>query len=178
MILVNGFPKSGTHALQKACNLLGYDTLLDHIPCGTSLPEGMTKHLLIYRDPRNAVISWIRMRRMQVTEGMIMSTCMSRIPDMRKFSGWLKDESVQKFRFEDLITKREEMERLAFVLDRPYIAGAFEDLPGHTRTWSGEGTTSAHSDFTKYWTAGVSYIWSQYGGDILTDELGYEKWKS
>lgn len=55
--LCNGLPKSGTHALEKAVQLLGRVTELDHVPYSDKR-EG--RQLLIKRHPRNVVISWLR----------------------------------------------------------------------------------------------------------------------
>ena len=68
MILVNGFPKSGTHALLKAVELLGIpvrseqiDVAIDHAELN-HLPyeeprDRDDRFLFIKRDPRNVLIS-------------------------------------------------------------------------------------------------------------------------
>lgn len=166
MIITNGFPKSGNHALVKACQLLGVPCDVNHLPFG-KLPEETTKHILITRDPRNIVVSWLRFQGMPVTPGMFIThfrkfTADSLVNEMGTYDGFLTDPNALVVKFEDLIASDAEMRRIAEYLDVPYIDGAFESLPGMTRTWTGE-----YSDYKKIWAPQVQEVWDNEGGNNL-----------
>ena len=73
MIICNGFPKCGVHALSKACGLLSLPSQLGHFTWEErDKAFAGDKHVLIIRDPRNALISRLRMDGQQLTSGNII----------------------------------------------------------------------------------------------------------
>jgi hypothetical protein len=174
-ILVNACPKHGTHALQKAVELLGQHVGdVHHIGFGESLPDGISKHLYIYRDPRNAILSWMRWDGKSITDGSFMAALRGDryIPTTRKFVGWMRAPQVHQVRYEDLVADDHALRRIADFLGVPYLESAFPNLPGLTRTWNVE-----HSDFRKIWTPAVAACWSEVGGDELVEAYGYVPYK-
>ena len=170
MLTTNGFPKSGCHALEKACQLLGQPCQVEHIPYGGVVGD---KHIFIKRDPRNVVCSWLRFSGQAVTPGMFITAFrqfqnMSLVTDMAEYEGWLIDPNTLVVRYEDLIASATTMQSIALYLGVPYIVGAFEDLPGLTVTWF-----SNHSDYTTIWTADVNAVWQAEGGPELLARWGY-----
>ncbi len=171
MIIANGFPKTGNHALVKACELLGIPTEgVQHIPYAEKEPG--KRYTVIVRDPRNVVISMIRFRGKQVTPGTFLS-CFRKFEDapliaeMDKFAGWLTDPAVHVVRYEDLIRDDRTMRDLAKWVGVRYIPGAWEGLPGLTMTWNAE-----HSDYRAIWTQ-VQDSWERAGGGELLRTWGY-----
>ncbi len=167
MVITNGFPKSGNHALVKAVQLLGQPCQVNHLPFGAEVAE---KHVLIKRDPRNVICSWLRFNGQPVTPGMFLMAFRkfqerSLIEEMVDYEGWLSGFVV---RYEDLIASDGEMRRIAEYLDAPYIEGAFEALPGMTRTWFAD-----HSDYSAIWTPEVEAVWNAEGGNDLLVRWGY-----
>jgi hypothetical protein len=175
-VITNGYPKMGNHALVKALQLLGEPCDVNHYAYGDKLPEG--PHVFIKRDPRNALISWMRFVGKPVTEGMFVSTMRwlesSNYRDaLAKFEGWLTDPDTLVVRFEDLIASDAEMRRIAAHLDIPYLDGAWEELPGLTMTWTGK-----LSNYRDIWTPYVEGCWKSGGGDEILRAWGYEPWNS
>lgn len=170
MVTTNGFPKCGNHALVKAVQLLGQPCQVSHIPFGESV-EG--KHVFIKRDPRNVICSWLRFTGQPVTPGMFLTAfrrfqSASLVEEMSAYEGWLSEPSVHVVRFEDLISDATCMQGIAAYLEIPYLDGAFENLPGLTRTWFPD-----HSDCASVMTAEVEAAWSAEGGNDLLARWGY-----
>lgn len=170
MVTTNGFPKSGNHALVKAVQLLGAPCEVNHIPFGSEVKD---KHVFIKRDPRNVLCSWLRFNGQPVTPGMLITSFRrfqdrSLVEEMAEFEGWLTDSNTLVVAYEDLISSSAEMQRIADYLDTPYINGAFEALPGLTRTWFAE-----HSDYRAIWTPEVEAAWVAEGGPELLARWGY-----
>lgn len=167
MVTTNGFPKSGNHALVKAVQLLGQPCQVNHLPFGADVAA---KHVFIKRDPRNVICSWLRFNGQPVTPGMFLTEFRkfqerSLVEEMADYEGWLDGFVVC---YEDLIASDAEMRRIADYLEIPYIEGAFEALPGMTRTWFAE-----HSDYTTIWTPDVEAAWVAEGGNELLARWGY-----
>jgi hypothetical protein len=171
MVITNGFPKSGNHALVKAVQLLGQPCDIAHIPYGETI-DG--KHIFIKRDPRNVLLSWLRFTGKPVTAGMFitafrqMDELSSLVERMSKYEGWLTDPNTLIVRYEDLIASDAEMRRIASYIETPYIDGAFEELPGMTMTWYPD-----HSNYAKFWTNQVDDVWLSEGGPELIARWGY-----
>jgi hypothetical protein len=171
-ILINACPKHGTHALQKGVELLGQVAGdVHHIPFGESLPDGTTKHLYIHRDPRNAILSWMRWDGKEITDGTFMAAVRGAkyLPQTRQYLGWLNDRDTYKVRYEDLIADDATLRGIAGFLGVPYLDSAHRSLPGLTRTWR-----SDHSDFTRIWSPVVARCWTDAGGDELVEQFGYQ----
>jgi len=170
MVTTNGFPKCGNHALVKAIQLLGQPCVVEHLPFGEVVSD---KHLFVKRDPRNVLCSWLRFNGYAVTPGMFITSfrhfqSASLVEEMAAFEGWLSDPNTLIVRYEDLIADDEELRTIAAYLDTPYIEGAFEALPGLTRTWFAQ-----HSDYTTIWTPNVEAVWIGEGGLELLARWGY-----
>lgn len=169
MIRTNGFPKCGNHALVKAVQLLGQPCSVEHTPF--TAPIG--QHILIKRDPRNVVCSWLRFNRQPVTSGMFLTSFRlfqggTLVDEMAEYEGWLADPETLVVKYEDLIASDAEMRRIAAYLGVPYLDGAFEELPGMTRTWYAD-----HSDYSLVWTPEVEAVWVAEGGPELMARWGY-----
>lgn len=170
MVTTNGFPKSGNHALVKAAQLLGQPCEVNHLPFGEPVEE---KHVFIKRDPRNVLCSWLRFNGQPVTPGMFITAFrdfsgQSLIAAMAKYEGWLNDPSAQVVRYEDLIANDSCLRDIAAYLETDYLDGAFENLPGMTRTWYAD-----HSDYRTIWTPEVEAVWNAEGGQELLARWGY-----
>lgn len=169
-VTTNGFPKSGNHALVKAIQLLGVPCHVDHLPFGE---EVCAKHVFIKRDPRNIICSWLRFQGMPVTPGMFIAAFRkfqekSLLEELVTYEPWLTDENTLVVKYEDLIQSDATLRKIADYLGTPYIEGAFENLPGMTRTWYAE-----HSDYQTIWTPEVASVWFREGGFELLSTWGY-----
>lgn len=170
-VFANGFPKAGNHALLKALGLLGIPAGINHVPFSLA-DRDFRKVIFIKRDPRNIIMSWLRFNGEAVTPGMFLTRFRrfqdrSLIDEMGEFEGWLNCGAFV-VAYEDLISKPEPMQEIALRLRVPYLAGAFEALPSHTRTWN-----AVHSDYRMIWTEEVGAAWNTEGGDALLRRWGY-----
>lgn len=170
MVKTNGFPKSGNHALVKALQLIGQPCQVNHIPFDQAV-EG--KHLFVKRDPRNVVCSWLRFSGHPVTPGMFITAFRkfqdrSLVEELAEYEGWLNDENTLVVKYEDLIANDDELRAIAAFIGTPYIEGAFDNLPGLTRTWFAD-----HSDYHAIWTPEVDAVWHAEGGPELLARWGY-----
>lgn len=168
MICANGCPKSGTHALLKACELLGKGGRVDHIEYGRLIPDWVTKHVFIYRDPRNVLLSRLRKENVEITTGTIMAHAPRLIGEAANYIGWLNEPGLFTCRYEDLISNPETIKKLADYLEVPYREEAFAKLPGRTITWMPE-----HVDFTKVWNDELVKHWSDNKYDEVCNKFGY-----
>lgn len=170
MIKTNGFPKSGNHALVKSVQLLGQPCEVAHTPFAEA--DG-SAGLFIKRDPRNVVCSWLRFNGQPVTDGMFITAFRrfqnaSLVEEMAAFEGWLTAENTLVVSYEALIESDAEMRRIAEFLGVDYLVGAFEVLPGLTRTWYAD-----HSDYKTIWTPELDSVWRAEGGTELLARWGY-----
>jgi len=192
-VFINGFPKSGNHALRKACELLGVPAYVNHVPFKDGSPADSTHRIFIKRDPRNVIISKMRMDDEQVTPGTFITKFrawqradirviqlengqtetvtipqISTIEAMSEYEQWLNDADTFQVKYEDLIRNDIEMRRIAVYLGVPYLDDAFESLPGLTKTWN-----DVHSDYNTIWTPEVETVWNAEGGPELLTRWGY-----
>ena len=170
MVTANGFPKSGNHALVKAMQLLCIDCQIHHLPFGSPVAE---KYVFIKRDPRNVLCSWLRFNGQEVTPTRFLGAfrrfqTRPLIEELADYEGWLTDRKTLIVRYEDLISDNTEMSRIAGFIEVPYVDGAFEELPGMTRTWFDN-----HSNFMNIWTPEVAAVWADEGGNELLKRWGY-----
>lgn len=171
MVTTSGFPKSGTHALEKAVQLLGQPCQAEHLLYGAPVHD---KHIFIKRDPRNIVCSWLRFNRKSVTPGMFLSSfrqfqSASLVEEMAAYVGWLDEGNTLVVRYEELIASDVCMRGIADYLEVPYLSGAFTELEGLTITWF-----AVHSDYRKLWTPEIQNVWSAEGGPELLTRWGYD----
>ncbi|MCC6193746.1 MAG: hypothetical protein IT518_04685 [Burkholderiales bacterium] len=173
-LVCNGFPKSGNHALWKACELLGVPSGVNHLTYAEGIPQDATHHVFIERDPRDVIVSWLRFTHRPVTPGTFLSALRSfddgpsLIDAMAAYEPWLRHESTLVVRFEDLIASDLTMRAIASYLGVPYLDGAFDELPGMTKTWNAK-----HSNHRIVWTDQVAQAWVREGGDDLIARWGY-----
>lgn len=181
MILANGFPKHGNHALVKAMQLLGLPARVQH----AHDLQADARVAFIKRDPRNGLLSWIRQQGYPQTPGMFIAhfrqfdmgadptlehPMAGSLPQvMQPFEHWLTDERAIVVSYEALTADDAEMRRLADWAGVPYIADAFNWLPGMTKTWCAD-----HSDWRKVWTPEVQAVWAAEGGPELLARWGYQ----
>lgn len=169
-VTTNGFPKSGNHALVKAVQLLGVPCQVSHLVFGEEVGE---RHVFIKRDPRNILCSWLRFQGMPVTSGTFISAFRKfqehgLCTEMMAYEKWLTNENTLVVSYENLVKSDATLRSIADYLGTPYIEGAFEDLPGMTRTWYSE-----HSDYRNVWTPTVAKVWKSEGGPELLSTWGY-----
>lgn len=188
-ILLNGAPKSGTHALAKAVELLGIPFLLDREQwLRTSGPAAhmdhvdwpaeivADRHVLIVRDPRNVLLSWMRASSRPLTVGGAMATLRAYdgaaetfVQHCRRFTPWIDAPGVFVVRYEDLTGDGgATMQRLADHLGVPCPPDAYLNLPGFTATWTGEP-----SDWRTLWSPEIEAVWVETGGPALLADMGY-----
>jgi hypothetical protein len=166
----NGFPKHGNHALVKSIQLLGVNCDVNHEPFGA---EANGPRVFVKRDPRNAVVSWLRFNGKPVTQGMVIAALADfdgkpLVDAMQEFEGWLTDSGTLVVRFEDLIASDGELRRIAEHLGVPYLDDAFPALPAGTVTWSGK-----LSDYRAIWSTEVQRAWAEAGGNEVLHRWGY-----
>jgi hypothetical protein len=175
MINLNGAPKSGTHALIKAVELLG-------LPCdGVSAqilrspyavaPKGAGA-VFIYRHPRNALISRVRMERaQQVTPGLLITTMSGFCAEYMQYVDYLSDSETLCVRLENLIAQETTHQAIAAHIGRMYIANAHAALPGMTFSYN-----AAPSEWTTdlNWTQQVTDEWVANGGAACEAAFGYD----
>jgi len=166
-VICNGIPKSGTHALLKAVQLLGVtDTDHEHLAYSSPLHD---KHILIIRNPRDVLISWCRWTYKQVTQGFIIGAMAEFVQHYNDYKPWLTDADTLVIKFEDLISDNGvTIQQIATYLDVPYLTDAYANLPGLTRTWTGN-----YSDWTEHWTQDIEDAWQAVGGANVEQDYGY-----
>ena len=160
-ILCNGVPKSGTHALAKAVQLLGQQTTLAHAPYENK-PEGKSIHIV--RNPRDTIVSWMRFTRTESAQGFLIGAFDNfyELPLYEQFAGYAPykdDKDVLTVRFEDLISTPKTLEDIAEYLEVPMLSDAFDRLPGLTVTWTGK-----LSNWADHWTNEVETAWVKARG--------------
>lgn len=174
-----GFPKHGNHALVKALQLLGCPARVRHIPWAEESAYRDAPRVFIMRDPRDAIISMLRMHRHPVTPGMFLTWFRAWRTDdgpegvplalaMAEYEGWLTDPDTLVVRFEDLKADSQALRRIAAHIGVPYLEGAWESLPGLTRTWN-----DTPSDYRIIWTPEIEAAWNAEGGSALLARWGY-----
>lgn len=172
---LTGFPKHGNHALAKAVQLLGVPCQVIHIPWSEEMAYRDAPRLMIVRDLRDALVSWLRMKQLPVTPGMVMTRLRQWADDesgtlveqLAKYEGWLDDPTTLKVKYESLVETPLIMQWIADHLGVPYPAGAWEQLAGGTRTWN-----RIPSDYEPVWTPDVEQVWQEIGGPAAL-----ERWR-
>lgn len=169
---LTGIPKSGNHALKKACELLGHDMQVGHLIYEKREPD--QAYICIIRDPRNILISWMRFVEKPITLPWIKESLFSGIFEHTllewhvKCLAWLQDSQTKVIRYEDLATPAE-MKKLAGYLDAEYPDGACEELPkGKTLT-----SNEKHTHWQEYWTPEIEEAWNAAGGEWMLTNFKY-----
>lgn len=172
-VRINGFPKAGNHALAKALALLGVPVDVEHRPYSEGLPID-ARQVFVIRDPRNIICAKLRSELQPVTPGLFLTTFRkfqdrSLVEEMADYEPWLRHKRTYVIRYENLIRNDAAMRMLAAELGIPYFDGAWETLPGITRTWMGHD----HSDYRDVWDVRVRMVWEAEGGPQLLEAWGY-----
>jgi hypothetical protein len=161
-VTLNGMQKTGTHALVKGVQLLGFPEgwiLHTH----QSYPYKYDKHICIFRHPRNCLISMCRWNRQPITTGMLIKFLReydhykSMTEIAKGFTPWL-NSSALIIRYEDLVASDLTLRTIAQYLDVPYLEDAFSNLPGLTLTWTGKP-----SRWEDYWNEELDRVWINEG---------------
>jgi hypothetical protein len=163
-VICNGIPKAGTHALKKGVELLGVQAEHQHTPHADK-EDG--KQVVIFRHPKNIIMSWVRFSKRQISEGLILGAIQSFEP-FAAYDGYLDDDTVLTVRFEDLVADQKELVRISEYIGVDYIDGAFEMLPKHTRTWTGD-----FSNWEDHWTDRIQESWIAMDGPEVETRWNY-----
>lgn len=172
---LTGFPKHGNHALAKAVQLLGVPCQVTHIPWSEEMGYRDAPRLMIVRDLRDGLVSWLRMKKLPLTPGMVMARLRQWADDesgtlveqLAHYEGWLTDPATFRVSYERLNVTATEMQRIAEHLDVSYPRDAWGSLWGGTRTWN-----AVHSDHRPLWTPEVEAVWQEIGGPAAL-----ERWR-
>lgn len=166
VIALNGAPKMGNHALWKACELLGIVT--DGVRHEAYAEAEPGRRLFTRRDPRNALVSWVRFSNLPVTQGTLISAMADYLPQLPQYEGWLTAPGVLVVAFERLVADDQQMREIASFAGVPYLDDAWPNLPDHTKTWTGR-----LSDWREHWAPAVDDAWVAAGGPALLERWGY-----
>jgi hypothetical protein len=170
-VFANGVPKCGNHALVKGLELLGVNATVNHVPFGEHAAE-YDAIVFVKRDPRNALVSWLRFNNQPVTQGTFIAGLHNfdgseLVKTFDSYFPWLNCGS-HVIAYEDLIRDDFALRELAGYLGVPYLEDAFANLPNHTKTWNAE-----RSDYRTIWTPQVQIAWQDVGGNELLARWGY-----
>jgi hypothetical protein len=179
-VIVNGFPRSGTHALLKAIQLLGIPAANEpfdegviavHFGSKEKIPKGV-KHICIFRHPKNCLISECRFMGKPLASGFLIGF-IKNFRDGRlmkemlsQYLGWKKKAYCVSY--EDLVKDDKCLREIAKYLQVPYLEDAFPNLPGLTFTWSGKP-----SNWEEHWNDEIEKVWVESGMNELQTKLGY-----
>src|SRR5882724_10924661 len=153
-IIANGFPKAGGHALKKGLELLGHPVIFNHYPFPSDIPRD-AKHIIIFRNPRNCLISMVRWLGKPLTTGTIISTLrdyhnnQSMAKTLSQYIPWKQPSQMLDegdswldvplcVNYENLMMSDAALRHIATYLETPFYEDAFKNLPGLTATWSGK----------------------------------------
>lgn len=180
-MLANGFSNSGTHALKKGMELLGLEVEHLHEPhhraTGAKPLKFDGRMVVIYRHPRNVLVSSVRANAEPVTEGALIRMIRTFVrPSVtgpfarvyREYFPWRDDRRCLAVTYEQLVASEQTLFDIAAHCETPYLESAFPNLPGLTRTWSG-----APSNWADHWTPAVDEVWTASGVQAVQIEAGY-----
>ena len=180
-VIANAVPKSGTHALLKAIELLGVPqaketfgegVMLTHLEATETIPDEV-KVVTVFRNPRNCLVSMCRFQGRPIAAGFligIIRAYMVRDKSMRAyfeaFLPWM--EQSHCIRYESLCDSDETLRGVAAFLGVPYLDDAFPNLLGGTMSWTGKP-----SDWRAHWNDSIQRVWEEEGMDEIEKVLGY-----
>lgn len=187
-IIVNGFPKTGTHAVVRSLELLGQAdrTTLVHQPYPYSFPVD-SKHLCIFRHPRNCLISWCRffvegLCGGEVSTARMIDTLSNPFSDFRKYAlylQWLTDPKTLCIQYENLIVSDSGIRAIADYIQVPFVDGAFQNLLSPIVAWKSSSSTIQNtltdtpSCWQNHWNDELDAAWKLHGMLAIERELGY-----
>ena len=163
----NGSPKTGTHLLQKAVKLFGgYATFATH----NHNPSLASRHIHIIRNPRDALISYLRMNNVELLRSNIIKEMPRFIEEYSEYIPLLSRSDVLTVTFENLLTDESEIGKISQFLNLPLTDDHFRKLWGETYTFTGR-----LSDWKSHFThPKTTRKWKEFGGLDLEKELGYD----
>ena len=169
-VICNGIPKSGTHALERAVQLLGCLTQHTHTPYDSS--QG--RQIVIFRHPKNVLVSWLRHQGIGVTEGHLIGLCkefrgLPLYDAFAEYTPYLHDKDVLTVRFESLFSDGgETLNRIAQYLDVPVPPDAYGNIVGLTRSYTGK-----LSNWEDHWSELVESAWVEGRGPEVEAAWNY-----
>ena len=166
MVLCNGSPKTGTHLLVKAVRLFGGGAQLSN---HNHNPDLSCRHIHIIRNPRNALISYLRMNKIELLRSNIIKEMPRFIAEYSEYIQLLDRKDVLTITFENLLTDESELDKISAFVGLPLIDNHFRKLWGQTATFTGKlSNWREHWDHSK-----VARKWESFGGLALESALGY-----
>lgn len=164
MILCNGAPKTGTNLLLKAIRMFPgqmHNCKHGHVPYDQrNKLQKFTKHVQIYRNPRNQLISWLRMKNIPPT----LKNMAEQMPVIMKYNNeheiWLRKAAllnIHVVRFEYLLTDPNELQKLADYLKLDLIPNHFEKLWGGSYTF-----TNNLSNWQDHWPKPIENAYTPF----------------
>ena len=165
MIHCNGSPKTGTHLLVKAVRMFGGDAML---ASHNHNPKLSSAHIHIIRNPRNALISYLRMQKIDLLRVNIIKEMTRFITEYSEYINLLNRDDVLTVTFENLLTDESELLKISKFIGLPLIDNHFRKLWGQTNTFTGE-----LSNWREHWGNKVAKAWHELGGTLLETQLGY-----
>lgn len=174
---ITGIPKSGNHALKKACRMLKHDMDVGHLTYEERKPDHT--YICIVRDPRNVLLSWMRFVEKPITLPWIKESLLSPVFQHTllewhiKCLPWLSDPVVKVIRFEDLLASSTGIKKLANYLGEKCPPHAFKIVTsGGTATFN-----KRHSDWKEIWTSEIEETWNAAGGEWMLANYNYTPWR-
>ncbi len=172
-MILNGMPKAGNHALQKACKLLGVELPINHFPYAEKVAG--ERYIYIKRDPRDMLVTSVRFNvDKEVTPERIIwqiHNYMAYGPfvgELVKYLDWITDKDTAVIAYETLVDSPVGMSRLAEFIGTEIKGDEFEQLPGGTVTWEPE-----RANWRDHWTPEVNAAWRDSGCSTLIWRMGY-----
>jgi len=176
-IVVNGAMKTGTHLLLRCVELFGQDEVRHaHDPyrdfSGRKVSYGTKvqgKHLHIIRHPKNILISWCRYVYQDDSEQILIDNMFRAVRPVMAFAGWIDESGVHTVRFEDLLTKPEEVDKIGEYLGLSPVMDHFERMQGGGPTFTGNPSV-----WQEHWTSRLQQHWEEAGGPAAERAYGYQ----
>ncbi len=184
VVICNGNPKAGLHALLRTVELLGIPLdvtgqgktghcIGGHWPL--SNPPLVGKHIHIIRNPRNMLVSWTRFTRGDFAPGFLISAFKSyylKKPIYEEFMDYvpyLRRKGILTVRFEGLAEgDGDTAESIAAFIGTPMLPGVIERRLGGTITWTGK-----LSIWEDYWSDAIEEAWVEARGLEIEKAFGY-----
>lgn len=168
MIICNGSPKTGTHFSLKAVRMFGGRCILAVHRHDVAVDSSNHKHIHIIRCPRNALVSYLRMQKIEPLRSNIIKEIPRFIEEYTGYLHYLDDDNTLNIRFESLLNNPEELNKIAVFLDKPLAHDHFNRMKGGTATYN-----ETPSDYKEFWHSKIARKWAEFGGDVLESKLGY-----
>jgi hypothetical protein len=171
-VYANGIPKSGTHALAKTIQLLGVPCEVSHYTHDKKPADD--KVVVIFRDPKNILTSWVRFLGRQMTQGAFIEQLqifcdIGMRSTLDAYEPYLSDDSTLCVRYEELLTDAGvTVSNIANFLGVPVLDDCYTNIEGFTRTWN-----PTKSDWREHWTDNIDSAWVSHGCREAAERMGY-----